>query len=211
MQRKHQRWTVPLACGVLVSVLAVLVPVLSHRNVAATRDEARTVAKSTGRVGVPVGAGAPAAAAAVLHAPRYLPSGARAAPVAFPKAGAPLLAYCLPGRVNSDTMPPGGPTEANYRIVHTPTCIELFYVPAERNGKLPPSLVFGSASIVSQTTVAGHPARLTRPSHGIVGLLRLEWMADGLRFTLSVDRQQTSEGVSGISLDELRRVADSVT
>ena len=210
-ERAHMRWTGPLACGVLVALLTVLIPFASNRNVAATRERPHTDAKAAERLAVPGGGGASPAAAGVAHRPRYLPKGARPAPITFPKAGAPLMAYCLPGRANANTIPPGGPTEENYSIVHSATCLGFFYMPAESNGRLPPSLAFGPSFSVSQTTVSGHPARLTMPSRGVVGLYQLEWMASGLRFTLRVDRLRTPEGVSGIPLTELRRVANSVT
>lgn len=146
------------------------------------------------------------------HLPTYLPPGVRLGSERIPptRSGRAIQAfYSLPGRANADTIPASGLTKANATVVHVATEVVFLAVSSEADGQLPPSLADSQVFDVSTVTINGGPGRLQVPKNGY-GAYRVEWQADGLRFTLLEDRLKTQDGTSGLDTTELLRMARSV-
>lgn len=160
--------------------------------------------------------------------PRYLPPGstliasgpmrlpARSRPVASDH---PLLSrYRLAGRRNSDTEPAGRLTlgEATDLRYHPATELHIDFVPMQalggnvsvtrrslRRDLLPPGLATRSV------TIAGNPGLVAydRDEHAA---FRVDWLDAAGYHTIMCDRIITPEGLSGLSLSTMLRVARSL-
>jgi len=148
---------------------------------------------------------APAAATVPVKRPTTVPGAAGVAHEGALGKGYEVV-YALTGTANANTIPASGLTAANYLTVHPATEVTYTVVPGD---ELPPLLGDPALGRVIDTTVNRAPARLQLTANGF-GTQRLEWLADGMVYTLLCDRLTTSDGVSGLTPDQLLAVARDV-
>jgi hypothetical protein len=116
--------------------------------------------------------------------------------------------YQLPGAANADTVPPGGIDDTNLYAVHPATVITVTYAP-EVNA-VPAEIVAGSEfSHVTPAVVGGHPGFVTTAKNGL-GVVRIDWVDDAGYHIVMCERLKTVDGVSGVTADELLKVASSL-
>jgi hypothetical protein len=132
----------------------------------------------------------------VPGAPSWVPEGAiLKARSTFSPTGSAVLSYQLAGGANEH----GG----------TSGLLEVWLTPdADGKAKLSSSNPSPDHGYVVRT-VSGHPAILTVPIKGLGGY-SVQWFANKQLLTVSMARDQTSAGVTGISVDDLMRVAASI-
>ncbi|HEU0131308.1 MAG TPA: hypothetical protein VFQ85_10010 [Mycobacteriales bacterium] len=114
--------------------------------------------------------------------------------------------WFLPGAANANTIPPGG--GGDLLTTHPETELDVSF--ARGILTLPDLLPGDDWYSVTPTTVAGLPAVLTAPHAGPWGIVRVDWVDSMGYHTVMCDRKKTPEGISGISPEELLKVAASL-
>ncbi|MGH9222207.1 MAG: hypothetical protein ACRD2W_00015 [Acidimicrobiales bacterium] len=139
--------------------------------------------------------------------PTYLPEGAaslggRAIEVGW------VEAYSLPGVVNSRTLPESPDQYVKGSAAHPATRIVLSQYAQDFSTF---QGVDPRIASVSTITVMGVPATVVVPLSGY-GTHRISWVRDGVSYDLQTQRLYAgAEGTSGIPIEELIRVALSVS
>lgn len=166
--------------------------------------------------------------------PQYLPPGAtllRTGPIqssngqqlVTPDHPAIASSYQLAGHVNSNTMPSRALTESEARNgrYHPATTLEILFVPQEA---LPQELTGQPAEVLRRilppaqarfgftrkpVTIDGNHALVTSDNK-LGGAFRIDWIDPAGYHSVSCDRIITDEGLSGLPLDVMLRVARSL-
>lgn len=149
-----------------------------------------------------------AADLARTHAnPTYLPEGAASMGGRAIEAGW-VEAYSLPGVVNSRTLPEAPDQYVKGSAAHPATKIVLSQYAQDFSTF---QGVDPRIASVSTITVMGVPATVVVPLSGY-GTHRISWVRDGVSYDLQTQRLYAgAEGTSGIPIQELVRVALSVS
>jgi hypothetical protein len=132
----------------------------------------------------------------IPDAPTWLPAGAELkARSTFSPLGSAVLSYQLAGAANA-----GQGTNGILQVWVKPDADGKAQLSSSNrtdgNGYLPRS-------------VNGHPAVLTVPVNGVGGF-SVQWVSAKRLLTVSMARHQTARGISGISVDDLLKVASSI-
>jgi hypothetical protein len=131
----------------------------------------------------------------VPGAPTYLPSGTTVRAVSTVKpSGLVVLTYQLPGTNNPPRQAAG--VLQVYRFADGHKTADGF-----------DGLILHGLRTKGQK-VNGNPATLFYPPNGL-GIYAIQWESNGHIFAVTTDRQHQPTGLSGLSLDELRKVAES--
>lgn len=143
--------------------------------------------------------------------PRQLPSGAALA-VDIKQGETRHLEWALPGRENANTIPTTGLNDVNYALVHPATTLTMEIV-AKPDGVMPESVVdqaYFSSAVRRLPIGDGVDATVSAPRDGL-GAHRVEWVQNGFYYLLIEDRLKSPDGLSGVDLEQLVRVASSVS
>jgi hypothetical protein len=132
----------------------------------------------------------------IPDAPAYLPTGAtlKARSTLSPP-GTAILSYQLAGEANVAQGTRG--------------LLQVWITPDPDGTATFSSSIRTASNGYFARTVDGHPATLTVPISGVGGF-SVQWKAGGRLLTVSMARNHTPQGLTGISVDELMRVADSI-
>lgn len=182
----HQ-WLLPLSsAAAIIAIVAASVGLEQHALHRAAASEVPQRPKAV----------ALRAASATHPEPSYLPPGAqRAFAGAHPRfTDTWIYSYTLPG-----------PANAGAGLVPAVN-LDVLEVPGSETQQPPADQYYGE----EQRSVGGHAAVLSFPKNGY-GSFRIDWTNGSSVFTVRVDRLDTgAAGVSGISTDELLKVARSM-
>jgi hypothetical protein len=154
--------------------------------------------------------------------PSYLPAGATVLSTS-PLHGAPNLAannpassaqtigqvrtWSLGGAANSSTIPAGGSTPLNQDSIHQSTELQLVFEPGVT--QLPSLPIDPKYFDMSTVSIGGNSAVLSVDKTGI-GNVRIDWVDGAGYHILMCDRLRTDQGLSGLSADDLVKVASSL-
>jgi hypothetical protein len=120
--------------------------------------------------------------------------------------------FHLPGSINANTEPPGGASASDLsdRAIHPGTDLAISFVPTIH--KLPSNVAFARSEpdfSVRTVTIAGNRAFVTI-SHAEHAAFRIDWIDTDGYHVLIEDRIITSQGISGLGLDTMLRIARSL-
>ncbi len=173
-----------------------------------TRVEVAPPAPATANVAAVTSGGGPDPAdLAARHATaKYLPAGAQSTGGRSVIHGGWAEQFTLPGAVNSREMP-GAPTPGV--PAHPATTIDFVQLPQDTSQL---AGVDQRLADVSTITVMGVQATVVVPKSGY-GVSRIDWVKDGVAYDLQSQRLIAggNEGISGIPLTELIRMAQSIS
>jgi len=179
----------------------------SRVEVVAPKPAVVGIALNESSAPVPVNPGDLASTHAI---PKYLPAGAESTGGKTTIHGGWAEHYTLPGKVNSREMPDAPAMPVAGVPSHPATGIDLVELPQTistfSRGTADPRL-----ATVSTITVMGVPATVLTPNNGY-GTYRISWVVNGVAYDLQSQRLKAGgdEGTSGIPIDELIRVAQSI-
>lgn len=174
--------------------------------VAANGEPARpTVVSAEAPAGAPTTPSLQAPPAIPVTTPAWLPDGVRSKGVIRTVTGALEESFTLPGSVNARTIPAEGVTQENFRNVHIETVLRV----SVQTGQSLPMKATPEFYDIKEIEFNGHSATLVHAKNGL-GNYRVTWTSGVNQYAVSCDRLNTLEGLSGLSSDDLVRVAASL-
>lgn len=193
------RRLVPAAVGALV-LGSVTVAVAASGEPA--RPTMVSVEAPTGAVSAPSVQAEPALP---VTTPAWLPEGVESKGVIRTVSGALEQSFSLPGAINARTIPAEGVTKENFRDVHIETVLRVSVL----TGQSLPVRANPEYNIIKELQFNGHSATLIYAKNGL-GNYRVIWTSGNNQYTVSCSRLNTLEGISGLSPEDLVRVAASL-
>ncbi len=181
--------------GVTVAVTANGVP--ARPRMVSTEASAGTATAPT----------AQATSAIPVTTPAWLPDNVHSKGVMKTVTGALEESFTLPGAVNARTIPAEGVTQQNFRDVHIETVLRVSVQPVVRQAL--PLKANPEFNIVKHLDFNGHSATLVYAKNGL-GNYRVTWTSGTNQYAVSCPRLNTLEGLSGLSPEDLVRVASSL-
>ncbi len=112
--------------------------------------------------------------------------------------------YTIPGAANLDTAPADSSQYQLGGTQHTKT--QLIVSKQSNVSVLPISSASPRFNLVADKTISGQTYRLTTPLSGY-GRLTVEWVANNAYYYVGNDQLSTSDGKSGLGIEELLRIA----
>lgn len=143
-----------------------------------------------------------------FYVPTYLPASVSPVPTALCGSHTVLLQYRLLGEPNVDTLPPGGVPTAEDGSQHPPSVLNL-NVLDDPTGQGPENLQSEFYSVTRKTLASGLSVQISVPYDGY-GPYRVEWTTAGKLVGLYGDRGKTDKARSGLAIEQVLRIADSV-
>lgn len=140
--------------------------------------------------------------------PSYLPIGVLSVPDISCGAHNVLMVFRLVGAANSDTFPASGAATEFDGSQHPASVLSFAETDGPANS-LPDGIDPEFFAVRDITLTNGALARVTTPLSGY-GPHRIDWLMGNKLFTLLGTRGSTNEGDSGLPMDELIKIADSV-
>lgn len=116
------------------------------------------------------------------------------------------IAYKLSGKAN-ESVPETDESLAAALAAHPPTEISFVFAPV---GSLTPPVDDPVLYVTRAISVGDSPGTLVEQNNGLGGVT-LSWRSESIEFQLSTQRLKTADGQSGVSDDDLMRMAESVS
>ncbi len=141
-----------------------------------------------------------------LDKPQYLPTVVLPVPELSCGSHNVLMVFRLVGEANADTFPAsGGLTDESQH----PASVLSYAVTDNPSNSLPDAIDLEFFEVRTVSLKNGGTARVATPVSGY-GPYRIDWVMSGKLFTLLGSRGSTDKGDSGLPMDELIKIAESV-